>query len=236
MNVRGRNSVLEQRLSFFIENRHWNELISYLGMLSNADFRTSGTIMGERLLRGVEADLFYDVFQQLVNYNAKAFLVTLTKCLCVRLKNKTLTLNHPRLIAFATLVKDEERNIDRVKFISLVLPVLMETEDIRFLFQIFGIEEPSEKLLYLMKCPTMPAAYVLFTLLKCMENDVTALEKCCHILKRRGDRLSFNLVSIIISYFGLTGVSGTFSLRLLPYELNYLDASYDTFCKVMMRI
>lgn len=53
---------------------------------------------------------------------------------------------------------------------------------------------------------------------------------------KRGDALSFNLASVTKSYFDLPAVGGTFSLRLRPYELSLLEASYADFCAVMRRV
>ena len=48
--------------------------------------------------------------------------------------------------------------------------------------------------------------------------------------------MSFNLASVAKLYFDLTPVKVTFSLHLAPYQLGCLDASFESFCRVMKSI
>ena len=48
--------------------------------------------------------------------------------------------------------------------------------------------------------------------------------------------LAFNMASILAAYFGLGQLPGTFSLTLSPYELSRLDASYEPFRKLLLKV
>ena len=69
-----------------------------------------------------------------------------------------------------------------------------------------------------------------------LEHERDLLVRCCQCLMKKGDALSFNLASVAKLYFDLTPVKGTFSLHLAPYQLGCLDASFESFCRVMKSI
>lgn len=234
INERHQNPIIEQRLKSLLLQGGENELIAYLKGLSNADFRTAGYLLGETLLLQWDAIVFWKLFRSLVNFAPKAFLVTLTKTACKRYRLGTLRLADEHMTLFIRDVVDEQRAIDQTKFINLFLPELKSPEEIELFLVDFHLNVV-EKLAYLIRCSTIPANFVLFCMMKQIDCDKDLLRKYCILLKKRGDALSFNLASIANCYFDLH-VPGTFSLNIRPYELNYLDVSYETFRKVLTSI
>ena len=69
-----------------------------------------------------------------------------------------------------------------------------------------------------------------------VEHDRDLLARCCRVLMKRGDALSFNLASVAKVYFDLPQVKGTFSLSLSPFQLGWLETSFENFKKVMQGI
>ena len=41
--------------------------------------------------------------------------------------------------------------------------------------------------------------------------------------------MAFNMASILRGYFGIEQINMNFSLRIEPYELNYIDKSFANF-------
>jgi len=74
---------------------------------------------------------------------------------------------------------------------------------------------------------------MLFRLLRTAETDPETLRRYALQLISYGDKISFNLASIIEQYFDLKGLPATFSLNLRPYELSRLDAAPETFIKIL---
>ena len=89
---------------------------------------------------------------------------------------------------------------------------------------------------YLLSAGTLPCYYELFQQLKKVEHDTKLLRTYSVQLMQRGDNLSYNMASILQSYFALGELPGTFSLRLRDYELSRLDGSYELFKKEILKI
>ena len=86
-----------------------------------------------------------------------------------------------------------------------------------------------------MSAGTLPSYYEMFQQFKKLEHDLMMLRHYCILLMQRGDNLSYNMASIMQSYFGLGELPGTFSLRLRTYELSRLDGSYELFKKEILK-
>ena len=86
---------------------------------------------------------------------------------------------------------------------------------------------------FLLPVSTMPARFLLFNSLHFIDHDQPQLVRIATFLVKQGDGLSFNLASLMKTYFGLPRPLGTFSLSLQPYELARIAGSYDVFFRVM---
>ena len=72
-----------RKLSTLLETPE--QLLAYLGEMSNAQFRNASRVLGERLLPSVDNDVFWQVFRALLLSDRKAYLGTLLKALVARL-------------------------------------------------------------------------------------------------------------------------------------------------------
>jgi hypothetical protein len=233
------NPLLEKRiLSFFVDDSErgmycadMRGLVACLTSLSNADFRTAGFLLGERILPRCSVDGFWSVALHLTEYNSKAFLVTLLKSLSQR--GEGVDLHHPALMRFVCFLNGGGKEIDKQKFVLWVLPLLRHPGEVERLFEMLEILSPSLMAEFLIHEGTPLCYYVLFQLLRRQEGDAALAEECCRKLMRRGDGLSFNVASVFKVYFDLDAIRGTFSLNLAPYELSRLEGSYDAFVKIV---
>jgi hypothetical protein len=233
------NPLLEKRLlSFFSEEegRGWccvdmGGMERFFASLSNADFRTAGFLLGERILPRCSVDGFWEVVYRLTEYNAKAFLVTSLKSLSLR--SEAIDLHHSALQRFFCFLNAQQNGIDKQKFILWVLPLLKTPGDILYLFDVLEVTSPVVISDFLIHRGGTLCYYVLFLLLRKQEGDSDLPESICRRLMKQGDGLSFNVASVFKIYFGLDSIRGTFSLQLAPYELSRLEQSYEAFAKVV---
>lgn len=219
------NSVLEGRLRSFVDLNDIAGLCNYLDGLSNAQFRTSGYILGEVICLDVSEEAFWQLFYNLVSYNSKAFLITILKSLQERLQKGDVSLKDNGFSALCQILNP----IDIKKLLDFLLPLMKDDTEVNYLLEICNITDAAFRISLLIKVDTLPAAYVLFSTLRYIEHDRTLLLKIARFLIKQSTPLSFNLASLIKVYFGLEEVQGTFSLQLLPYELARIEASYDAF-------
>ena len=225
------NSALFSRLLSYVNTGDFSGLTSYLETLSHSLFRTAGYMLGERIMAQSEPAVFWTLFIHLNRYDNKAFLVTTTKAFIQRLHQGDVSLHDQAFADFSVWI--QEHDVDRQKFLRLILPEVKQVDDLRYLFGALGLREALSWLPYLLDCPTLPASYLLFSSLRHLEHDVPRLERIAYALIRRGDTLSFNLASLMKAYFGLEHVKGTFSLQLKPFQLSRLELSYEAFCQAV---
>jgi len=225
------NPAIYARLQQLAGQSDWQGVLSYVESLSNAQFRTAGYILGERILPLTKEEDAWTLVQLLTKYDAKAFLVTMMKNVAERIANGELHLRSAGSRAFLAQVKDNA--IDSQKVAAQLLPVLESPDDIRWLMRHLDLEEGKDRLALLLRVPTKAASYALFCTLRYIEHDRPLLIRTANYLIQRGDGLGFNLASLIRTYYGLDEVKGTFSLHVQPYQLARIESSYDAFCEIM---
>lgn len=238
--------IINQHLKKLFEERDWNGLQSYLDSLSHSHFRTAGYMIGERLLANVPSDDFWTVVQRLLLWQPKAFTVTLAKAAAPRLQAGTLSIHDEGLRQLAAALQSEEHVLDREKLLLQWLPAVHEPAMMEELFQLFGLQEPHRRVDFLMRTDTPVAAFVLLRTLRFEEHDRDYLTTVCRQLVRRAatlshsagrsDSLSFNLASLLRTFFDLPDIRGTFSLTIQPYELSRLDTDFDVFRRLITRV
>ena len=238
--------IINQHLKKLFEEHDWNGLQSYLDSLSHSHFRTAGYMIGERLLAGVPADEFWTVVQRLILWQPKAFTVTLAKAAAPRLQAGTLSVHDEGLRTLATALQSETHVLDREKLLLQWLPAVREPAVMEELLQLFGLQEPRRRVEFLLRTDTPVAAFVLLRTLRFEEHDREYLTAVCRQLVRRAatlshsaghtDSLSFNLASLLRTYFDLPDIRGTFSLTIQPYELSRLDTDFDVFKRLITRV
>lgn len=219
------------RLESLTADNDWQSLIIYIDSLSNAQFRTAGYMLGERIIPTLsEADV-WQLTMKLTEHNSKAFLVTMMKAVALRTKQGTLSLRSTGSRAFFAMIRNND--VDRKKVLAELLPVIDNAEDVAWLLGKLGIEEGRERLGVLLRVQTTPACYTLFRTLHYIEHERPLLVRTTRFLMQRGDAMGFNLASLIKAYYGLDEVTGTFSLHIEPYEFARLANSYEAFSRAM---
>lgn len=215
------------------------QLLSYLGGLSNSQFRNASRVLGERLLVDAGKGVFWQVFRILFLHDRKAYLGTVLKALVSRIANLGAKAD-PSVLEEAGLwdedfvsVCAELTDTDRKKVLMALLPLFESPSDVERLFQQCGMKESSAWIPYLLQVPSKPCAYVLLKALRYVEHDKALLIRTCHFLMKRGDGQSFNMASLLRLSFGLDEVRGTFSLSLEPYQLARIEQNYEAFLQVM---
>ena len=228
--------LLLQRLRTLFEARDWEALKSYLTGLSNAHFRTCGYLLGERLLPQAPADVFWEVMREVILWQPKAFTVTTGKAALPRLQQGTLSLDDEGFRRLAEALAPPERALDRQKLLVLWLPVVGDPKEMEKLLQDFGIEAPRRQVEFLLRTDSLAAAFLLLRALRFEEHDREYLTTVCRQVMRRGDSLSFNLASLLRTYFDLPDIRGTFSLSLQHYELSRLDTDFEVFKRIVTKV
>ena len=207
------------------------KLPGWLASLSHSSFRTAGYVIGERMAPELSPERFWELFQALVEFNAKAFLVTMLKALILRLEEKSVTLHDAGFQTLALQIATNE--VDRRKTLHHLLPHIESPDEMRQLFLSLRLTDEEDWIPFLMDCPTLPSFYLLFLALRRRDHEHSFILKMAAHLMKRGDSLSFNMASLMKSYFGLDELRGTFSLTLKPYELSSIELSFPIFCQKM---
>lgn len=233
INVRRHNPALEKRLLLPIEAADGPALLALLAGLSNAERRTAGFLLADTLLPACPEDRFWTLFRDLVTAAPKAHLGTFLKAAVRLYRAGNLRFDHESFREYARSAAGE---IDKRKILEAFLPQVTDADDAARLLQAVVPESPATVLTLLLKTGTPVAYFHLFRRLQAGDAPPVVLRQYCIALMKKGDRLSFNLASILQQYFDLKNLPGTFSLQLHPYELHRLDGTYETFRKVLLQI
>ena len=183
--------------------------------------------------RGVDEEAFWRLFEAWVPQGVKALLGTFLKAAALRYRAGRLSLADGRLHRFA---REVAGSVDKQKLLAALMPAVRSGDDaLRLLALAEGLPlAPLARTL--MRCGTPPAYFCLLRALQSRDAPPQTLRACCLMLMKEGSRLAFNMASIVAAYFGLDALPGTFSLALPPYELSRLDASYEQFEKLLLRV
>ena len=230
------NATLYHHLSQFFEREDWEGVIHYLEGLSNSQFRTAGYLLGERLLQEVGSDTFWDVAERLILWQPKAFTVTMAKAAALRLKEATLSLDDAGFLHLCDALRGDAHQLDREKLLLQWLPVATRPASIEKLFERLSIDSAQRRTDFLLRTEGLAAGFVLLRTLRFEEHNRAFLLATCRQLIKRGNSLSFNLASLLRTYFDLHEVRGVFSLTLQPYELSRLDTDFDVFQRIVTKV
>ncbi len=216
-------------LAPLVQARDWQGLSAYLGSLSHSQFRTAGYVLGERIGPELGDKEFWELAGVLTAMNGRAFLVTMLKSALVR----GVDTNSEGFRPFCLQVRGNA--VDRQKTIVRLLPAIGSTEGIESLFAMLGVPAGAERVPYLLRVDTLPASYALFVALRFAELDRPLLVRTLRSLVRKGDNRSFNLASLLKTYFGLDEVTDVFARPVAPYELSRIAGSYKAFVEALER-
>ncbi|MBO5888307.1 MAG: hypothetical protein J6Q60_09895 [Bacteroidaceae bacterium] len=221
------SKTIEQHLLQPLKEADSEGLVRLLSSFSRSEQRTAGYMLGERLLLDCPAELYWQMTEALVCYDSKAYLITLMKTFLLRLSRGTASLSD---VPFGRLAAGFNE-VERQKVALLLLPELEQPKQVEQLFQLLGLAKGREQLVYLIRVDTLPCLFLLLRSLRYVEHDRAEVLKVARQLMKRGSGCSFNLASIVKVAFGLDELSGTFSLRLQPYQIARLEQSYEAFCQ-----
>lgn len=221
------SKTIEQHLLQPLKDADSEGLVRLLSSFSRSEQRTAGYMLGERLLLDCPAELYWQMTEALVCYDSKAYLITLMKTFLLRLRRGTASLSD---VPFGRLAAGFNE-VERQKVALLLLPELEQPKQVEHLFQLLGLAKGREQLVYLVRVDTLPCLFLLLRSLRYVEHDRAEVLKVARQLMKRGSGSSFNLASIVKVAFGLDELSGTFSLRLQPYQIARLEQSYEAFCQ-----
>ena len=170
----------------------------------------------------------------------------MAKAAAPRLANGSLSIDDAGFQQLATALRSEERLIDRQKLLMHWLPVMPDAAAMEQLFKLFAINDSRRRVDFLLHTDGLVAAFELLRALRFEEHDPTYLTTVCRQLIQRAstlshstghaDALSFNLASLLRTFFDLDDIRGTFSLTLQPYELSRLDTDFDTFKRIVTKV
>ena len=220
---------IEQHLLPFVQAGDAEGLVSWLDSSSRSEQRTAGYMLGERLLLDGPVDVYWRMTTSLFRYDSRAYLVTLMKTFLLRMKRGTASLSDE---AFGRMAA-EFNDVERQKVALLLLPDMQTPKQVEQLFSVLEIAKGREQMVYLVRIDTLPCLFLLLRSLRYIEHDRAEVLQVARQLMKRGTGGSFNLASIIKVAFGLDELSGTFSLRLQPYQISRLEQSYEAFCQSM---
>ncbi len=221
------SKTIEQHLLQPLKDADSDGLVRLLSSFSRSEQRTAGYMLGERFLLDCPAELYWQMTEALVCYDSKAYLITLMKTFLLRLSRGTASLSD---VPFGRLAAGFNE-VERQKVALLLLPELEQPKQVEQLFQLLGLAKGREQLVYLIRVDTLPCLFLLLRSLRYVEHDRAEVLKVARQLMKRGSGSSFNLASIVKVAFGLDELSGTFSLRLQPYQIARLEQSYEAFCQ-----
>ena len=220
------SKTIEQKLLSPLQAGDAEGVVRLLDSFSRSEQRTAGYMLGERLLLDCPADVYWQMTEALVRYDSRAYLITLMKTFLVRLERGTASLSDKPFSRLAASFNDVERQ----KVALLLLPELDSPEQVEQLFLLLGIGKGREQMVYLVRIDTLPCLFLLLRSLRYIEHDRQEVSRVTRQLMKRGTGSSFNVASIIKVAFGLDELTGTFSLRLQPYQIARLEQSYEAFC------
>lgn len=220
---------IEQHLLPFVQAGDAEGLVSWLDSSSRSEQRTAGYMLGERLLLDCSSEVYWKMTEALVHYDSRAYLITLMKAFLLRLEQGTASLSDKPFARLAATFNEVERQ----KVALLLLPALQTPKQVEQLFSVLGIAKGREQMVYLVRIDTLPCLFLLLRSLRYIEHDRAEVLQVARQLMKRGTGGSFNLASIVKVAFGLDELSGTFSLRLQPYQISRLEQSYEAFCQSM---
>ena len=226
MTDRHYSKILEGHILPFVQKGDADGLVERLKTFSQSAQKTAGLMLGERFLLDCPIEVYWRMTEALVHYYSKAYLITLMKTFVLRMNSGTASLSDD---TFARLCAGFNE-LERQKVTLFLLPKLDKVQQVEQLFSLMHIAKGHDQMVYLVRVDTLPCLFLLLRSLRYIEHNREEVLKVARQLIKRGSGASFNLASIIKVAFGLDELSGTFSLRLQPYQIARLEQSYEAFC------
>ncbi len=214
-----------------IEAKDWAGLDNLFARQSNADFRRTEALVRDSVMPHLSNGDFWETYMHLLMYRRQSFLA----CVCSisgLAGTGELDFDCPQAVELAQwLYQTSPESVAKV--VRMAVPSLVSGSQILALFRLFGSMDEKSRVAVLVKETSPHAYYALFETLRQVPDDRQLQRAACLAVMRKSDDLSFNMASILKSYFGLDDIRSSFSLRIEPYELSSIDKSYDNFLRVL---
>ena len=213
------------RIAQHIHDGNWEALTLALSQMTNSEFRRNESVV-RKTLSDVDSDLFWQAYLHLLQYRHQAFL---TCILSIRRSAGK------EAVSFSSDAAKEtaawiHANIPEsaVKIARMALPLIGDETRAEAMLSLLCEDRWGEWCDVLAKEDSALAYYLLFKALRHADNHQLA-HRMCLTLIGRGSDMAFNMANIIKVYFGLDDIRSNFAIHIEPYELNYLETSFDNF-------
>lgn len=218
-------------LTQFINHKDWEGLYNCFNRMSNSDFRKSEKIIKEQILTTLNNENFWDTYLHLNIYRRQAFLSGIM-AITHLVKHNQLALDCQEVQKTAQWFNENHQE-SNIKLLKMVVPLLVSSEQIETFFQLFKTDSQQALINILLNESSNHAYFTLFKLLKYISDKHDIVRQACIVLIKKNNDKSYNMASILQCYFDIKDIKSTFSLKIQPYELNYIDKSYDNFIKFL---
>lgn len=220
----------KEKALLFINARDWEGMERMLKSLSNMEFRRMERVMREEVLANLDNCLYWETLLHIIIYKRAAFISGAT-AIGHLAKNRTLDFHVESVKQlYEHLKKTDEASI--AKLCNMMIPEIQTEEQVTELWKAFHIENEVTKLSMLLKVDSSLSYYLIFKILKLIEDKVIA-RKCCMTLIKRNSDQAFNAVSLIKTDLGLDDLPARFSLKIEEFELSHIDRDFNTFQHIL---
>ena len=220
----------KEKALLYINAHDWKGMERMLKSLSNIEFRRMERVMREEVLVNLENSLYWETLLHIIVYKRAAFISGATAVGHLA-KDGTLNFHVERAKQLYQHLKEtDEASI--AKLCNMMIPEMQTEEQVAELWKAFHIENEVTKLSMLLKVDSSLSYYLIFKILKLIEDKVIA-RKCCMTLIKRNSDQAFNAVSLIKTYLGLDDLPARFSLKIEEFELSHIDRDFNTFQHVL---
>ncbi|MCM1311907.1 MAG: hypothetical protein NC206_07580 [Bacteroides sp.] len=218
---------IKENIFPLVERHDWDALRQAFSRMTNMEFRKTESVMRNDILTKLSNEDFWEALFHLVVYRHQAFITCILSIEHL-VTNRTLSFDSPWIGKLVTFLKEKAPGALQ-KLMTMAIPMLETENQIDTMFKAFGFENERDRIAALISVANPLAYYVLFKILKHLADDRDLIRKCCVFILKRNDELSYNMASIIREYFDLADIRSRFSLVVAPYELSFIDNSYEKF-------
>lgn len=212
-------------LKQLIDREDWEGLGRNLETMSNSQFRTAESSI-RTLLMSVSNELFWKAYLFLMKYRRQSFITCITSIRHL-VRSGELDFDNEHAHELCSWMKENCPEYIP-KLMRIAIPLLATEEQMDGLLHCFELSADEQCVAVLMRQDTPLAYYAMFKALRHADNP-ELVRKCIISLIQRHDDMAFNMASILRGYFGIERINMNFSLRIEPYELNYIDKSFANF-------
>lgn len=212
-------------LKQYIEKEDWDGMAACFRQMSNSQFRLAEG-NARNVLMSLPNDRFWKAYLHLLMYRHQSFLAGILAIGHLARKDELDFCDDNALQLARWLNENHPEAIQKV--VRMAVPLLTTESQYDGLLNLFGCASEIFCVSAFLHLDSALAYYMLFKSLKRVE-DIVLVRKCIVILVQKHNDLSYNMASILSTYFGVDMPTMTFSLHVEPYELSYLEQSFTNF-------